>query len=301
VVDELVGYANASGGGEFLSNLSRSVQNNPLPITLTGVGLAWLMMRANAPAPAKTGRIGDTDWANDGRVGTSTSFPYAPVGGNALRRVQQTTDEAGRRYSEFTDDTGKRFKAMSDEMGNRAGHFADDAGTLYRGFTDAAGNRISTFLDEAGERLVDAQGWASDTWESASGRLGDLQDSVADRAAGIGRRAVAATGQVQDNASALGRTISDLLRDQPLVGGALAFALGAAIATALPVSPKEDALLGDASDRVKEQGKKMAAETYDESKQQLNEAFEQTRDEAAKVYSTVKDDLAAGTRSESLH
>src|SRR5690606_10205189 len=33
-----------SDGGEFVHNLSESVKNNPMPLLLTSIGLAWMMM-----------------------------------------------------------------------------------------------------------------------------------------------------------------------------------------------------------------------------------------------------------------
>src|ERR1051326_3478096 len=44
VVDQLVDYAGDSGAGEFFRNLGRQAASNPLPVTLMGAGLAWLML-----------------------------------------------------------------------------------------------------------------------------------------------------------------------------------------------------------------------------------------------------------------
>src|SRR5690349_18771616 len=44
VVDQLVEYARDSGSGEFVRNLGNQVVGNPLPVTLMGAGLAWLML-----------------------------------------------------------------------------------------------------------------------------------------------------------------------------------------------------------------------------------------------------------------
>lgn len=44
LVDQGLDYLRHSGGNEFLSNLRSSVKQNPLPVTLVGLGVAWLMM-----------------------------------------------------------------------------------------------------------------------------------------------------------------------------------------------------------------------------------------------------------------
>jgi hypothetical protein len=299
LLDEFVDYTRLSGGSAFFGNLSRGVRDNPLPVALTAVGLAWLMARSNA-TPAGD-RDADRIAAQDATTDESRVYPYARIKGGALRRLRQTTDEAGQRYSEFADEAGTLFKATSDDLGNRAGHFADQAGTSYRGFTDEAGNRVSTFLDEAGAQLADAQGWAADTWDGASGRLGDLQDSVAGGVGELRRRASQAGGQLQENADGLSRLVTDLLRDQPLVGGAIAFAVGAALASALPPTQQEDELVGKASDELKEKGRQVAGDAYGEGKQQLGDAFEKARDEAAAVHAGIKDDLAPPSRPASLN
>ena len=44
VVDQLVDYAGDSDAGEFFRNLGRQAAKNPIPVTLMGAGLAWLML-----------------------------------------------------------------------------------------------------------------------------------------------------------------------------------------------------------------------------------------------------------------
>src|SRR5690606_26084018 len=41
-------------GGEFAANLGRSVENNPLPLLLTAVGIAWMMMSSNEPRASRS-------------------------------------------------------------------------------------------------------------------------------------------------------------------------------------------------------------------------------------------------------
>ncbi|HEX5764260.1 MAG TPA: DUF3618 domain-containing protein, partial [Woeseiaceae bacterium] len=48
LVDQAMGMAREHGG-EFATNLGRSVRNNPMPVILTGVGLAWMMASSNEP------------------------------------------------------------------------------------------------------------------------------------------------------------------------------------------------------------------------------------------------------------
>src|SRR5438874_12629951 len=57
VVDQLADYAGDSGAGEFFRNLGRQAVNNPLPVSLMGAGLAWLMLAGNSSSTRTTSRM----------------------------------------------------------------------------------------------------------------------------------------------------------------------------------------------------------------------------------------------------
>src|SRR5680860_50607 len=48
--DEALNYFRNSGGGEFASNFKHSITQNPVPVTLVGVGLAWLALAGRGSA-----------------------------------------------------------------------------------------------------------------------------------------------------------------------------------------------------------------------------------------------------------
>lgn len=50
LVDEGFNYLRRSGGGEFVANLGGAAKQNPLPIALAGIGIAWLMALGRRPA-----------------------------------------------------------------------------------------------------------------------------------------------------------------------------------------------------------------------------------------------------------
>ena len=59
MVDELVDYARDNGGAEFFRNFGRQVVDNPVPVTLVGAGLAWLMMAGRGGPSRRGGASGD--------------------------------------------------------------------------------------------------------------------------------------------------------------------------------------------------------------------------------------------------
>lgn len=311
LVDELLAYTKG-GGGEFVASLQRNVTANPLPVALLGVSLAWLMAKPAStedkqPSTIRTDRHWD-DSINRQRGYRSGSepdldeeadYPLTIITGTTLRRLGSTTDESGDRYSEFADEAGKAFRARSDQGGNRAGHFIDEAGNRFRGFTNSAGEQIESFRDEAGNVLEEASGWASHTWQKARERMHDARDAMQSQASSGKAKAGQAGDALQGQLNTLNQTILHQFRDQPLVGGALAFALGAALGSALPHTPQEDALMGDASDAVKGRVSEGASELYAKGKEKAADLYATATDQVGEVYQHARDGIVEAGQASS--
>lgn len=294
LIDEALGYLKSSGGAEYIGNLGGAVKANPVPLALMGVSIAWLMAGSGQTAPRSPAYRADS---------APLDYPLATVSGN-VRRTGPPRMENGRHYADFQDMAGKRFKAQTDETGRRAGDYMDEAGSLFRGFADATGRRITDIRDETGALFDEALGWAADTWASARDTAGGMMDSVTKSLSGmgssIGSTSSSAMSGVQDQAGRLNDMILKTFRDQPLVGGALAFAAGAAIGAALPHTAREDQLMGEAADQVKDdlgeksaalmdQGKKVAGEVYEKAVGMADELHDQARDRIIEESRTFRD------------
>lgn len=298
LVDELLAYTKG-GGGEFVASLQRNVTANPLPVAMLGISLAWLMAK---PAPAASDSGSDRKWDDSinanrgyGAEQYDGEYPFATISGTGLRRVGPVSDEGGQSYSEFADESGKKFKALTDTSGKRAGHFVDETGKTFRGFTDAAGQRVDQFRDEAGNVMDEVSGWASHIWQEAREKLHDAQDAMGSGREGIGSQAAGAGNAVRHQVDTLNQTLVNQFRDQPLVGGALAFALGAALGSALPHTAQEDALMGEAADAVKGKAGKQASELYDQGKEKATELYDTASEKAGELYQQAKDGLNNAT------
>ncbi|RYE56306.1 MAG: DUF3618 domain-containing protein, partial [Rhizobiaceae bacterium] len=231
LIDEAIAYAKGHGGAEFASNLKSSAVANPLPVALIGIGLAWLMAKPSHPASERPSLRADIE------------YPLASVTGN-VRRSQSAVLDGDKRYSHFEDSTGKRFRALADETGRRAGHFVDDAGNTFRGFADASGRQIDRIADEAGNALDAASGWAERAWSAVTDAVASAGSSISDGTGSLQRAAASSMGSMQQHSARFQDVVQTAFKDQPLVGGALAFAFGAAIGAALPKTEQEDAVLG---------------------------------------------------------
>ena len=277
LVDEVLAYAKSSGGGEFVSNLGNALKANPLPVALIGVSLAWLMTKQS-----------ETSATRYPSAGADEDYPLYPAHGS-VRLIGSPEEIGGARYSHFTDDAGQRFKALTDDAGRRAGNFIDATGKTYRGFADASGKQMTDMRDEAGAILDASAGWASETWKQVKDTAGNVAQKVSDAASSLSSSSSSAGSKLLDQSNRLNDTISMHLRDQPLVGGALAFAVGAAIGAALPHTDKEDEVLGDASDTLRENVVAQASDLVEQGKGIASDAYDKAVSVVSDVHDTAKD------------
>lgn len=279
LIDEVLGYFKNSGGGDYVSNLGAAVKGNPIPVAMMGVSLAWLIAGTGGSSPTKN------DYSGEKR-----SYPLATVTGD-IWRIDTPESEAEGQYTHFVDDAGKRFKALKSSAGKRAGDFVDEAGNTYRGFADAAGNRISDIKEQTGALWDSATDWLSDTWEQVSDTAVGLADSTAEHAHSLRDKTQVAGASIRGQANLLNETILTHFRDQPLVGGALAFAVGAAIGAALPNTEIENAAVGEAAERVMDGVAETADEFLEKGKTAATNVYEQAVGIADEVYDVATERL----------
>src|SRR6266481_978377 len=72
VVDQLIDYAREGGAGEFVRNFGHEVRRNPLPVTLIGAGIAWLMMANGRSQGGETGKNRLTTLADEAATAAET-------------------------------------------------------------------------------------------------------------------------------------------------------------------------------------------------------------------------------------
>ena len=263
LVDQLV-KAVGENGGEVSRNLGRSLRDNPLAALLTGVGLAWLM--AGSGRPRDEGR----DWEDPDR-------DYLPYTGDPL--PDQSASSA-LPYGSSTDGSWLNAENSDAETSSSEGglreRVADVASRVGEGVSEAVkgvGERASEVSHAAGAGLTRA----GETVREAGG-------AVRHRA-GAARRSAAGTGRNVRHG------LDTLMEDQPLVAGAIALALGAAVGGALPRSRVEDRMFGEQSDGAmetartlaKEQGAKVQATASAVVDEALNIADEASAELGAKM------------------
>ena len=305
-----------SHGGEIGQAVYDQVRSNPVPLALTGIGLAWMMFAGNNP-PRQGPRLPPhRDGWSDGSAREPQA--YRPRAGTSYD-YSRTPSWARSSYSPYR---GGEHDRSGPSAGDRMAHARDAAEDRLSGAADearsAAGSakdRLGSARDSAASRMSDAADGARSAAGSAKDRLGSARDAAGDRAARAGEALSDAGHSISHSISRFGRQIADgtehlgedararviaarhrameamhglpsgdgreLAADyydrQPLVFGALALALGAAIGSAMPRTRTEDAYMGEASDDLIDEAERILAEERDKAKRVASATSDEVR------------------------
>jgi hypothetical protein len=101
VVDQLADYARGSPAAEFFRNLAREIRENPLPLTLIGAGLAWLIIASSQSSRARAKHstvreVGEISTGTSAEVSASSEGAHAQAG--AVRQALMPLPAAGLEY-----------------------------------------------------------------------------------------------------------------------------------------------------------------------------------------------------------
>lgn len=231
----------------------RTVKDNPVPATLMGVGLAWMV--ANS--------VRDDDSYRPPRVsayGPAEPYPvhypptratgYPPQPGASLEGglhaggydYASDFDEDDEGIRDRAEEVGDEVRERSSEMAHRARNKAEDA--------------MDTVSDQASELAEKGRHQARE----ARHRVSEWGDRVEHRAMRAERR------------------VEHAVQDNPLAAGAMAAALGFAAGLMVPETQREHELMGQTRDRVLDRAQSSAREATEKAR----ESAKDTAGEAAR-------------------
>lgn len=113
LVDQGLDYLRHSGANEFVQNLGGTAKQNPLPVALVSIGLAWLMALGRQPAqhPSSMSTSGMRRGMHDMRDKASGAMQSASETlSSAKERVAGSMDSVRHRASEFTERTKHQWE-----------------------------------------------------------------------------------------------------------------------------------------------------------------------------------------------
>jgi ElaB/YqjD/DUF883 family membrane-anchored ribosome-binding protein len=254
LMDQAVDYALSTTPGAFSVNLVNSVRDNPVPVALIGVGIAWLMAAGRQPnVHAQRAR-------HQRAARRSTFYPGADAAydnGADLGYASATRATAG----------------SSEGMLGRAASKTSETARDLKDKANEVGQRLSETASEMTERAHQAS-------QSARSRLHETAESAQARVNEMGQRSQREYYRAKDR-------FGQLLDEQPLIVGALGIAIGAALGAALPNTRRENELMGDTRDGLLGRVKETALEQAEVVKQSAQRVAQVAKHEAERVKEDV--------------
>lgn len=243
-------------GSDLGTGISRTVRENPAAATLTGIGLAWLLMgnRSSSEPQSSTASpdMGERRFRTPPGVGNAPATGTPGLHSRGATLPDWAQDEADGTAPDQSW-SSKAGAAVSDASEKAKMHATQLRDRLARGTEDLS--------EEARSRIIAARHAALDARDRASQMM-------------AGR-----SGQAQD-----------MFERQPLVVGALAAALGAAVGSSLPRTTVEDDAMGRHSDTLMQEAERI----YQQERAKAQEVVKAATDEAKSVARETRDDMNNG-------
>jgi len=248
--EQAVEYALSTTPGAFSMNLVNSVRDNPIPVTLIGIGIAWLMA-AGRQTPQYEPRQA-----------------YA----RSVRRPRAYDDTAYEGYdeSEYLADNDYYSAGESDEgIAQRMASKASEASSSIKETASNVGQRISTTASSVTGRVQQAG-------QSARQRLQETAGTAQARMSEMKQRSRVQAEQAKER-------FNEMYDEQPLVMGAVGLAIGAALGAAIPTTRRENEMMGSVRDDLLHRAKETAREQADTLKQSAQRVAETAKEEVGRV------------------
>ncbi|NNL73880.1 MAG: DUF3618 domain-containing protein [Silicimonas sp.] len=271
------------------------------------------------------GEAADADWED---TGDARSYSSA-YGRSDPRRGRVATHRSYGSYPDWArhdlDDYDDDGRSMGDRASDAASAVGDAASGAADGVKSTAGSAAAAVgsgarsagqsVSDAGSRVADGARSAADSASRAAQRTADRAARARNRLArgteelseAARERVVAARAKAMHVAQRAERAArenyvagrdaaSDFIEEQPLVAGALALAVGAALAGALPRTRQEDELLGETRDDLFDDAERIFHEERRKAERVANAAL----DEAGKIADEKRSEIdkaAPGNKS----
>jgi hypothetical protein len=241
----------ATQAGDFMNTtrdtLVDTIRQNPIPAALAGIGLAWLLMNRSSASKRESAQSGVNGRPEGGYGGSGWSQGSAQgLGANVSHALGGAQHAVGDAASAVSHRAGQAVHQIGDALGSAGSALtgaAHDAAGVASGAFGAGADAASHLVDAAGRVVHDATAATGHFAHDAAGAVGQFAHEAQHRA---GDFAHGAAGQ----AKRFEQGVESTLQSNPLAIGAVALAVGAALGYSLPRTQKEDALMGQARDRL---------------------------------------------------
>ena len=119
VIDQVIEYARQGPARGFFRNLTREVQENPMPLVMLGISIEWLIISASRSSRAMIASAADSVSKKAAEIGTATT---AAIDGttDAAAHLANQIGEAGEAVGKRTADLAARTRDAASGLAERA-------------------------------------------------------------------------------------------------------------------------------------------------------------------------------------
>jgi len=276
LIDQTMGYFKEHGG-DMTQSIGRSIKDNPLPLVLTGVGLAWLMASQSSGRSAPSNQY--SSHYRD-RLVNGYDDRYHPTDSQQqgyYRTSSASFDNSSPSYPVSKGSSTGDDESLIDDVKETVGQWSDQAAEM----RESIAEKVQLLKQDAGET---AEQWQKRTETT----LNDMQQSAYNAGQSARQSAIESRQNMRHSVydagqimQARSKQMGNWFQEQPLVTGALGIAVGALVGSLIPPTRVEDDLVGASADSVRSS---MAGEVLSK----VSEAREQVEDSADNVATEVQ-------------
>jgi ElaB/YqjD/DUF883 family membrane-anchored ribosome-binding protein len=230
------------GASAGISRAMQMAQEHPLPATVIGLGVGWLLLEN-----ARSGR----------RAGTYAGTP-----------AEESRGHARGRYGTYP---GTPAEAEESIGGGSAGEVAGRAGGRVTETAEAVKERAGRAAETVKDQASRAAGAVR---EQATHAASAVREQTAQAAGAVRDQASRVRAQARHTARRASGEFDRLLHEQPLAVGLGAMAVGVLAGLLLPATRREDEVMGELRDRKLDRAREAARETLEKGRRVARTAVE---------------------------
>ncbi len=310
---------------EIGASMLDAVKRNPVPAALIGLGLGWLALESmsprrerydydrnrHLPVPRDEAVRYESGYSYDNRYAGPSNWNEEQW--NAYGRTptygewQGSSSPEHQRYA--ASGTAPYYGVDRPYSGGYAGQEPQDRSRLQEAKEQVVGQaqNVAESVKDAAQTVGEKAGDAVDAVRDAVSHAGErvrsgaehLADRARDEAEQMGYQTRSRAGQFGHEmgyrgqamgmqARQMGRRIENQVEDNPMMIGAVAFAVGAAVAMLMPQSRVENRYIGEARDRVMESAKELGQDVGERAQRVVEEVRPELEQSAKKLVEEVK-------------
>jgi hypothetical protein len=197
MMDQALSYARTSLPADFGSNLGSAVRENPVPVTLIGVGIAWLMMAGQGGRQEAAYRRGYAQSMSPLNRSTSAAYDASFDAGSAeyvgadgqeegkLHRTMSKVGDAGRDMKHRISEGGQHMRERAHSVRGRASELGHRSQETYYRAKDSFGHMLDEqplMVGALGVALGAMLGATMPRTQREDRLMGETRDQVMDKA-----------------------------------------------------------------------------------------------------------------------